>query len=269
MKDKFRWRRRAADPAGDERDRRIAELVAAVPHGDPAQLAFQISEIGGDLIYERHGITVGPGDIVIDAGGNIGVSALHFALQSGAAEVHSFEPVPTTFEILSRNVAGTVACTAHPLGLAAAEGTAEITHFAGGDSVMSGLGADPDRLREKLALAGRNFGLSAAEAEAAAGERLEPRTSTCRLTTVSAFLRAQDLPRVDLLKIDVEGSELEVLRGIAEEDWPKIRQIAAEVHEDELLERITALLADRSFEVVTEQDPQLEGTPVRLLYATR
>lgn len=270
MRQRFPWRRgKHRSAAADERDLRIAELVPALTHGDPAQLAFQISEIGGDQIYERCGVSVKPGDVVVDAGGNIGVSAVHFAMQCGASAVHSFEPVPETFEILSRNVAGQPAITAHPFGLAATEGTAEIIHFAGGDSVMSGLDADPRRLREKLALAGRNFGLSKAEAEQAASRRLEPKTVGCRLTTLSAFFAAEGIETVDLLKIDVEGSELEVLRGIEEDDWPKIRQISAEIHEDGLLKRIGELLAAHSFDIVVEQDPQLEGTPIRLLYATR
>ncbi|CAM9553811.1 unnamed protein product, partial [Ectocarpus sp. 12 AP-2014] len=36
---------------------------------------------------------------------------------------------------------------------------------------------------------------------------------------------------VDLLKVDVEGDELAVLHGIDDDDWPKIRQIALEVHD--------------------------------------
>ena len=31
--------------------------------------------------------------------------------------------------------------------------------------------------------------------------------------------------RVDLCKVDVERAELSVLRGIAVEDWPRIKQV--------------------------------------------
>ena len=33
--------------------------------------------------------------------------------------------------------------------------------------------------------------------------------------------------QVQLLKIDVEGDELDVLMGLASQDWPKIQQVVA------------------------------------------
>lgn len=46
------------------------------------------------------------------------------------------------------------------------------------------------------------------------------------MTTVSALISELSLERVDLLKIDVEGAELDVLRGIDQKDWPTIRQVS-------------------------------------------
>ena len=48
----------------------------------------------------------------------------------------------------------------------------------------------------------------------------------CAMTTVSALIGEHSLERVDLLKIDVEGAELDVLRGIDQKDWPTIRQVS-------------------------------------------
>lgn len=59
-----------------------------------------------------------------------------------------------------------------------------------------------------------------------AGQRLFP----CPVTTVSHLMRKHRLPRLDLLKIDVEGSELDVLLGIDPADYPNIHRIVAEVH---------------------------------------
>ena len=59
-------------------------------------------------------------------------------------------------------------------------------------------------------------------------------TQRCAMTTVSALMAEHDLDCIDLLKIDVEGAELDVLRGIRPEDWPRIHQasalLAASVH---------------------------------------
>ncbi len=34
---------------------------------------------------------------------------------------------------------------------------------------------------------------------------------------------------MDLLKVDVEGAELDVLRGVDPQDWARIRQVVVEV----------------------------------------
>ena len=62
---------------------------------------------------------------------------------------------------------------------------------------------------------------------------LKKQTVTCELWTLSGFLRRYDVRRVDLLKIDAEQSERHILAGLAEKDWPKVRQVIVEVHEGE------------------------------------
>jgi phthiocerol/phenolphthiocerol synthesis type-I polyketide synthase E len=44
-------------------------------------------------------------------------------------------------------------------------------------------------------------------------------------------MREHGVDSVDLVKVDVEGSEMEVLEGIADEDWPRLRQPVIEVHD--------------------------------------
>jgi hypothetical protein len=53
----------------------------------------------------------------------------------------------------------------------------------------------------------------------------------CQVRTLSEVLRSLDVPRVDLLKIDVEGSEWEVLAGVEPDLWKRIRQVVVEVHD--------------------------------------
>ena len=44
-------------------------------------------------------------------------------------------------------------------------------------------------------------------------ERVQPQRVTCRLRRLSEVMREEEVERIDLLKVDVEGSELAVLRG--------------------------------------------------------
>ena len=48
-------------------------------------------------------------------------------------------------------------------------------------------------------------------------------------STVSAEMAANRIPAVDILKIDVEGYFMEVLKGIAEADFERIRNIVVEI----------------------------------------
>ena len=52
----------------------------------------------------------------------------------------------------------------------------------------------------------------------------------CNVVPLSLALGQLGLAAVDLLKVDVEGDELAVLRGIDDEDWPKIRQVRRKEH---------------------------------------
>lgn len=54
---------------------------------------------------------------------------------------------------------------------------------------------------------------------------LDAQTEDCSMCTVSDLIREHALARIDLLKIDVEGAELDVLRGITPEHWGLIRQV--------------------------------------------
>ena len=53
----------------------------------------------------------------------------------------------------------------------------------------------------------------------------------CELKTISDVIRERQVATIALVKIDVEGSEWDVIEGIAEEDWPKIRQFVVEAHD--------------------------------------
>ena len=54
-------------------------------------------------------------------------------------------------------------------------------------------------------------------------ERLRSYTFECPLHSLSDVIRRHDVRGIDLLKVDVQKSELEVLRGIDDEHWPRIR----------------------------------------------
>jgi len=93
----------------------------------------------------------------------------------------------------------------------------------------------------------------------------------CQLRTVSDVINEFNVTRIDLLKVDVEKSELVVLKGISDKDWPKIKQTVMEIHDLEgRLDTIKNLLAKHGLgRIFIEQEPTLQGSNVYSLYAMR
>ncbi|MCA9700495.1 MAG: Holliday junction resolvase RuvX, partial [Myxococcales bacterium] len=91
-----------------------------------------------------------------------------------------------------------------------------------------------------------------------------------QIKRVVALIAEEGVERIDLIKVDVQKAEWEVLRGIADGDWPKIQQVAAEVHDiDGRVAQIVSFLDARGFAVVSVQDPMYAATNIHNLYARR
>jgi hypothetical protein len=88
---------------------------------------------------------------------------------------------------------------------------------------------------------------------------------------LSQFVADRDIEHIDLLKIDVEKAELDVLLGIEDEDWGKIRQVIVELHDLEgRLKTITALLKQKGLtEITVEQPRTLVGSNIFNVFAAR
>lgn len=227
-----------------------------------------MSEIAEERTYLRHGVRVEEGAVVLDVGANVGVAAVFFAAECGAARVHSFEPVAPLFELLRENTRYLPACVAHDYGLYRESCRAQIAYYPG-SAAMSGLYADPDADSAVVRQCLINLGRSEEEAEAEVTGRYRPVTMDCELRTLSAAIEAESVDAVDLLKIDVEKAERDVIMGIEEADWPRIKQLAIEVHGEAPCSSIDGILRERGYRVSVGQAPAMRGTPIRMLYARR
>lgn len=153
----------------------------------------RLSESEPDLEVVKR--LVGPGDCVIDIGANVGTYTLALSRMVGPTGcVLSFEPIPETFEILRSNVSSfhLKNVSAFGVALSSREGsvTMEIPDWAGG---------------------GENYYQSRIVSPGSAQGGLKRVEVTSRqLDEFSANLAEKNLAFV---KIDVEGHELDVLRG--------------------------------------------------------
>jgi amino acid adenylation domain-containing protein/FkbM family methyltransferase len=225
--------------------------------------------------YDRGGIEYPANGCVFDVGAHIGLFTLYALEKSPELEVVAFEPCPPLFEALQRNTQGLDNVQLCPFGLGSRDDTAQLTHYPQVTG-MSSFAPDPDEERALLSGILRNLG-KARDAQSATqlatsdeylAERFASTTFACRRRTLSDVLAETGVERVDLLKIDVQKAELDVLEGIAPDDWRKIRQLAIEVHDlDGRLHRVTELLVDKGYRVSVAQDALHVGTPVHFVYA--
>jgi amino acid adenylation domain-containing protein/FkbM family methyltransferase len=264
-----------------EGDNRLAGYqVSELPSGltvismNRTETEFLHREIFVDRAYLQHGITLADGDCVFDIGGNIGLFALFVAHTVHRARIYSFEPLPPLVEALRLNV------TLHgaPIevmdyGLASRAGVDTFSFYPHVTIVSGRVGGD-DAVRRTMRgyLQQHDDGRVVPDdaLEELVRDRLEVQHFECPLKTLSEAICGIGVERIDLLKIDVERSELDVLRGLAEADWPRIRQIVIEVHDiDGVLAETKAILEDRGFEVVVATEDKLRATDIHMVYAVR
>jgi FkbM family methyltransferase len=217
-----------------------------------ADTQFLYREIFQRRNYEKHGIEVRDRDVIFDVGANIGMFGLSLMDRFSGLRLFCFEPVPGTYACLERNLAE---CARRPvndivtlkMGLGAAEGEAHIEYFPGAPSnstlhssekhrdfskILDGVRwADLWRTNKLRAVCLAPLFPFRKRLLGPAYEKLLSSgvTFPCQVRTLSAIVREHGLDRIDLLKVDVEGAELEVLAGIDEAHWPLIRQIAMEI----------------------------------------
>jgi FkbM family methyltransferase len=166
---------------------------------------IEASLLRGERSYDRDNFTavsnfVKPGDVCFDVGANIGVYSVVLARISGdARNVHSFEPVRHIRDKLVANARlnGFDELNVNSFALGAKPGTLEMHQikegrFRGGTSTF----VDTENI---AALGAEEFV-----------------TREVEIKTLDRYVAEAGVERLDFVKIDVEGFELEVLEGAGE-----------------------------------------------------
>jgi FkbM family methyltransferase len=137
-----------------------------------------------------------PSDIFFDIGANTGEFTLFAAKRLQSGQVYAFEPASHMYNKLSMHAERNSLSHVHLFKLALADSEGETLlysptiNFSDG-SVHNGIGS----------LFSGRFRQSTEHQE------------VIRLTTLDRFVQEHGVPHIDLMKIDVEGAELQVLRG--------------------------------------------------------
>lgn len=130
---------------------------------------------------------------IVDVGANIGVFAQAAALYCPSAEIICFEPSAGTYEKLKSRAVSRTVCKKAAVG--AQSGTATL-HIA--ENAFSSTLRPPSEACKNLY-----------------GKAVEPTGATeeVPVVTLAQIIQEHHLPKIDLLKVDVEGFEPQVLEG--------------------------------------------------------
>jgi amino acid adenylation domain-containing protein/FkbM family methyltransferase len=249
----------------------------SVFHLNEGETEFLYQELFVQEHYLRHGITLEDGACIFDVGANIGLFSLFVSRACRDAQIFAFEPIPPVFRVLEANASlYGLRAKLFDCGLSSHARTDTFTYYPH-LSIISGQFAEAAEEREVIKsflLSGVGPGGATAADVPLIDELIDDRLSSesfeCRLRTVSEVIAEYGVERIDLLKVDVEKGELDVLAGVADHDWQKIRQVVAEVHDiDGRLEYVKSVLTSRGFRLAVEQDRSLQGTSLYNIYARR
>jgi FkbM family methyltransferase len=197
---------------------------------------FFFREVLVHLEYLRQGQTISPGDTVVDIGANIGCFSILAARRAGpTGRVIAVEPGPAAYEQLCRNL--------------------ELNALDNVTLVRAAVGDRDETARFHVY---DKSGLSSLY-ESVDGRNAAGQTVDVEVMTLATLFAAQRIHRCDYLKVDCEGGEYAIVRGMGPDLASRIRQITLEVHRipdhepAEVRERLTAL----GFEIV--RGPLLYG----------
>lgn len=200
----------------------------------PLQSTAQLRELYIWNVYERH-YEVKEGDVIIDVGAMIGTFSLkHAAI---AAKIYAFEPFPASFELLTKNIArnkfGNI--IAYNLALAHQNGVLKLWLHDNPGSQSILMQGDV--------------------------ERFIP-IKCVKLDEVEEIMEEE---RIDLIKIDAEGAELNILQGATGLFKPGLNLAIAAYHFEAQLKQVQEFLEGHDFELVIHNTGPYQGT--RFIYA--
>ena len=175
--------------------------------------------INGD--YEKEPLcVVEKGDTVLDIGANKGFFTLN-ALQKGASEVYSVEPVKHSYEQIKKLLNDFP--NVNPINKAIGETNGTISMFVDSDSSATNC----------VTTYGDMFGRGSNKVDVES-------------ININTLIKQID-SKINYMKVDCEGSEFELFKTITEQNLKNIDKLVIETHGDEIDSFVHKTLIDNEF----------------------
>lgn len=159
------------------------------------------------LKNEYYFITKKKEPVIFDCGANIGFATLYFKWLYPNSKVFSFEPDPETFQLLKFNIESNNLSNVTLINAAVSTENGKLSFFV--DKSKPGI-----------------MGMSVVEGRISDQTEIE-----VDAISIQSILKKHNLKTIDFLKMDIEGAENDVMRGLSENGTlSKINQMAIEYH---------------------------------------
>ena len=213
---------------GQRLELRLRNGLVQVVRGRTADMATSRS-IFVDHSYLPPPLAIPADATVVDIGGHIGLFTMFAALRAPRGRLLVYEPEPENFALLGENLRRNGLegdrVRAFPLAVAAEPGERDLHYADARGTVAHSL-----------------HGTSS-------------RTFRVQCTTLPRILREHGLERVDFLKLDCEGAEVEILQSLADDELLRIRQVVMEVHDDAAAAPVRERMQRLGFAAVPHRKP--------------
>ncbi len=187
--------------------------------------------------YLRYGITLQDDACVLDVGANLGLFTLSVLSRWPGLRVHCFEPSPAADWLVQNLALNGMQAAVVRAAVSDRTGEAGLFYLPQGHALAS---LHPELFFPKVRFEPWFQQLPVGQ---------KPRWIDVPRMRLGDYLAAQEIGEVDLLKVDVEGHELQVLQGLAPSDWSGIRQVVLEGHGN--TEPVTRMLRNNGFTTIT------------------
>ncbi|MGR3177767.1 MAG: FkbM family methyltransferase [Candidatus Anammoxibacter sp.] len=218
-----------------------------IPPLSKKEVRFIYKEIFVNQCYLQHGITINDGDFILDIGANVGLFTIYLVRTFKDLQVFSFEPTPPIYNCLRENVSCYENVNTYNMGFAEMDKEAEIEYMPNAPANSSVYPKEIKYQAELLSTEVKMIDIYRLDKRVffallflypfrrkiikyffdrmyADGEKYK-----CKLICLDNFISENNIENIDLLKIDVEGAEKDVFKGISDKNLDKIKQIVFEV----------------------------------------
>jgi len=204
-----------------------------------------------DILIPNDGWTI------FDVGSNIGLYSLYLNDNFKNLNIHTFEPIHQLYQQQSHNINSNIKNNnkiyINNFGLGEKENTEIINFYPYADG-LSSINNDMDEKKEHIidTKSGKNILYRLIFTILLSNNILKSQKEKIKIIRMSEYIRKYNIQKINLIKIDVEGYELNVLEGIDPEHFKIIDNFIIEVenYNPENLQKIKYILRQNNFEII-------------------